>query len=136
MARTCSAIGRGDRRREQAGQVRRAPRLVALVDGAVADAAPLGQLEQVADVVEQRGGHQRVARAGGPGQRRGLQRVLELGDLLVVALRAPPLEQREHLVDRRRGPSSDRPALEVADERHRHAIARRRARRARPRFCS
>ena len=99
------------------GQPRRAARLVALVGGAVAGALALGELEQVPDVVEQRGGHHGVRRAGGPGQRGRLLGVGELEDLLVVELGA--VARRGGRAPRRStGPSRDRPALEVADERH------------------
>ena len=69
----------------------------------------LGQLQQVADVVEQRGRHDGVGGAGRPGQRRGLLGVGELEDLLVVALGAVALEERQHLVDGRGGHVTGRP---------------------------
>jgi hypothetical protein len=73
---------------------------VAPVD-VVADAL-VGELEEVAGIVEQRRHHQRRIRLRSACERGGLERVLELGDLLVVALGPPALEQVEHLADRPR----------------------------------
>src|SRR5690606_40848386 len=52
-----------------------------------------------ADVVEERGGDQRVGRAVALGERRGLQRVVELADGLVVAVPGPAAVQLHDLVD-------------------------------------
>ena len=56
--------------------------------------------EEVADVVQERRRHQLVGRTRRLGQRRGLEGVVELADLFVVALGGPAGEQVEHLVDR------------------------------------
>ena len=61
-----------------------------------------GQLQQVADVVQQGGGDERVGRAVGGGEGGGLQRVVELGDLLVVPIEPVLLEQRDDVGDRPR----------------------------------
>ena len=55
------------------------------------------------DVVEERGGDQRVVGARGPGQGGRLQGVVELADLLVVAVVAEPLEEPDDLGHRARG---------------------------------
>ena len=56
----------------------------------------------MADVVQQRCCHQLVVGALGNGERGGLDRVVGLGQDLVVVLRTPPQVEVEHLVDRRR----------------------------------
>ncbi len=99
--------GSRDRRAEQRCQPGGAARLVALVD--LAAEPSVGQLEEVADVVQQARGHRCVGGAGGPGQGGRLQRVLELGDLFVVALGTPALVEREQLVDRGGGHRTGRP---------------------------
>ena len=52
--------------------------------------------------MQQSRGHQRVRRSRLGGERGRLQRVVELGDLLVVRIATPPLVQGQHVVDARR----------------------------------
>ena len=51
-------------------------------------------VQQVAQVVQQRGGHEFVGRILGLGQRRRLQRMLELRDRLAAVLLAAALDEQ------------------------------------------
>ena len=98
----------GDGRGEPAGEPRRAALAVVVVGAR--HQLPAAQLRlvgervgaaQVAGVVQQRGGDQRVRRAGGPGERPGLQQVLRDGDRLPQVVAGPlGSEQLGQPVDR------------------------------------
>ena len=117
LGRHVQRDGPSDRGREDGGEPPGATALVAevLVRLPVGHAA-LAQLQKMADVVEQGGGDERVVGPVAHGQGGRLQRVVQLGHVLVVALGAPPLEQVEHLVDVGGGHQTERPWKSLMSE--------------------
>ncbi len=92
---------RGDGRAEHRAEVAGPDGLVAEVlvgehTGAVAG----GQLEQVADIVQERGGDECVVGAVSDGEGRGLQGVVELAERLVVGIIGPAVIEVDDRFDR------------------------------------
>ena len=114
---------------EQAAQERQREVLVRVVDAAQGRRLAL-VVEQVAEVVQQAGGDERVARLALLGEVRRLQRVLELGDgLAAVLLGAVAREQQLDVVEAQharllqRAPSSAVPSAANCDWRIRVAVS-------------
>ena len=95
----------GDLRAEPGGQEVRTALFVAEID-APAGRSPVGEVEEVADVVQERCGHQYVRGAVALRECCALERVVGLAHHLVVGLVAPRFVQRHQRVDARHSTNS------------------------------